>query len=105
MAGDVFIGDDRHWAASSSMYNWVLDALIDHATTPTAKAALIEIRDASLGIIDLADDDYFAEGGDELLTIIATRLVPHAQRQFPQDMPARAAFLRQLNTLADLAGA
>lgn len=101
MSGDVFLTRSLRWPASSSLYNWVLEFLLREADQRGSVDALREIREHQFGVIAL--EDFPVEDRDELLSLLATRLVSDAGERLPPDLTGRGETLTTLEELADMA--
>jgi hypothetical protein len=103
MAGDVWLSREERWSVNSSLYHWVLEFLISSINDHRAVASLAEIRDANIGLVNVADFD--PEVQHQVLDLLRDSLVHDAQTRLPPDMPDRQGFIAGLQELADLASA
>lgn len=100
MAGDIWVTREKRWPVNSSLYTWVLDFLVEQATSVAARTQLEEIRDENLGLVVL--DDFSRTDRYELLEIIRDRLVPDAVERVPR-VGEYKDFLDELQRLAAMA--
>jgi hypothetical protein len=101
MAGDFWLSQEERWAVNNSLYRWALEFLISSVNDRVTVSALEEIRDANLGLVNLADFEPAVRS--EILRLLRGNLVPDAITRLPPDMPGRESFIGGLKNLADLA--
>jgi hypothetical protein len=101
MAGDFWLSKEERWAVNNSLYHWALEFLISSVNDRATVRRLEEVRDANLGLVNLADFEPAVRS--EILGLLRGNLVQDAIDRLPRDMPARESFISGLKNLADLA--
>jgi hypothetical protein len=102
MAGDFWLSRDARWVVNNSLYHWALEFLISSLDDQPGAGELEKIRDANLGLVNLADFDPGVQR--DILGLLRDKLVEDAVTRLPPDMPGRESFISGLQNLADLAG-
>lgn len=102
MAGDLWLSGDARWTVNNSLYHWALEFLISSLDDQPAVAELEKIRDANIGLVNLAD--FGTRVQHDMLSLLRDKLVEDAVTRLPPDMPGRESFITGLQNLADLAG-
>lgn len=98
MAGGVFTPDDRYWAASSSLFYWVVETLATKTSRPKLVSDLTVISEAHLGMLVLAN--YSGAEQEELITLI--RGLPEVARQELPLFKGRENFIGYIEELASM---
>ncbi|MBC6451731.1 hypothetical protein [Actinokineospora xionganensis] len=101
MSGDIWITRQLRWPVNDSLYNWVLDFLIDRTADADALAELEEVRDENLGVVVVEDFPQAVRAA--MVAAIRDDLVPEAEKRLPGD--EWAEFRDELSKLAELAEA
>lgn len=101
MAGDLWLSGDARWTVNNSLYHWALEFLISSLNDQSGVGELEKIRDANIGLVNLADFDPKVQR--DMLSLLRDKLVEDAATRLPADMPGREGFISGLQNLADLA--
>lgn len=101
MSGTVAISPEVRWSATGWIFDWVVEYLADQVTDTEVTASLHEIVNENLGWLGL--DDHGPAVKKELLTILRTQLVAHAEAKLPYTIPDRPSAIDVLRELADKA--
>ncbi|MQA81805.1 MAG: hypothetical protein GEV10_25590 [Streptosporangiales bacterium] len=101
MAGSVILTRDLSWPVNSSQYNWVLEFLLNSATSVGLTELLVETLENNLPMLSVAD----MEPDDRLtvLRLLRDHLVSDATERLPSSMANRAGYVHALEELAALA--
>lgn len=99
MAGDIWITDDARWVVNNSLFNFVIEFLINHIGDPDTVAELKVIDDNNLKFIDASD--FPAPARASIIAALRDDLVPEAEKRLPGD--DWAGFRDELRELAQLA--
>lgn len=97
MAGDIIVGAEAAWMASSSVFYWVIETLAAEvaAECPPLSADLSSISDEGLGIFDMSDRS--ADERRVLSRAIAS--LPEVASRRLLDTPGRAEVVAQIEEL------
>jgi hypothetical protein len=101
MAGDIWITKHARWPVNYSLYNWVLEFLIDRIKDPETLADLELIRDNNLGTVNA--DRYPPAGRAAIVAALRDELVPDVEKRLPGD--DWAEYRDALRELAEMAAA
>lgn len=100
MSGTIVLDARDKWSASSGVFNWVVEFLAAAVEDAATKDELSLIEEQNFGWLDCAQ--LSEQGRREVLEALRTRLVPYADRQFP-DTPVRDEAIDLIVKLANLA--
>ncbi|WP_433508556.1 hypothetical protein ACQP2T_31640 [Nonomuraea sp. CA-143628] len=103
MASDIFISDEYAWTASSGLFEWVVQVLLESVDDAATKEHLELVLSANLGAVDLRT--LPDTGRAQIMRALREQLVPAAESGLglTQPEPARRFTVGHVKVLALMA--